>query len=125
MKKKLLEFITIHLILIFLLLVSEVSKFRICIFFNTLGIPCYGCGITRGILSILNGDVVNAIRYNYLSIVIFLAYLISLVWIIIDIIRKKDTFSFFLKKYRIWLIFISIFLIILAQIINLNNRLLY
>lgn len=125
MQKKILEIIVIHLIIIIIICVSEITNYRLCVFYNILGIPCYGCGLTRGILNILNGNILTAIKYNYLSVIIFIAYIVSFVWIMYDLISKKNTFNEFLKSNFKYLIFISIILIVIAQIININNSLLY
>lgn len=41
----------------------------VCLFRN-LGLPCYGCGMTRALYSLLHGDLGAAWEYNSLVIVV-------------------------------------------------------
>jgi len=68
------------------------SNHTLCIFKNLTGIPCPGCGLTRGTLAIFEGNFSEAFSYNILSIPIMLAALISIGWLSFDLIKKKDTF---------------------------------
>lgn len=43
----------------------------ICIYKNITGNDCYGCGITRAILSVLHLQFANAFHYNKLVIIVF------------------------------------------------------
>jgi hypothetical protein len=47
------------------------GKHTICLFKNIFDRDCYGCGITRAILSILHFDLINAINYNKLVVIVF------------------------------------------------------
>jgi hypothetical protein len=42
----------------------------ICLFKNTFGIDCYGCGMTRAILSALHFHFDNAYHYNKLFVIV-------------------------------------------------------
>lgn len=56
-----------------ILIFSRSSFPRICLFFNLTGVPCPFCGITRGIISTLRFDLVDAIQYHAFSPVILLS----------------------------------------------------
>ena len=43
----------------------------VCVFKILLGIECPGCGMTRAFSCILHGDLVSAISYNRLVVVVF------------------------------------------------------
>jgi len=55
------------------------SSETICIIKNTTGINCIGCGITRAITSLLNGNFYSAINYNISVVIVF--PLIIYIWI--------------------------------------------
>jgi hypothetical protein len=43
----------------------------ICVFKNLLGIECPGCGMTRAFSRILRGDLIAAVSYNSLVVIVF------------------------------------------------------
>jgi len=43
----------------------------ICLFKNITGHECYGCGITRAVLSVLHFDFYTAFCYNKLVVIVF------------------------------------------------------
>ena len=55
------------------------KQHTICLFKNIFGIDCYGCGITRAVLSGLHFNFEDAINYN-IMVVIVLPLLIY-IWI--------------------------------------------
>lgn len=50
---------------------------RVCLL-RRLGVPCWGCGMTRAIASALRGDWRGAWRYNRLSVIV--APLLAFLW---------------------------------------------
>lgn len=46
------------------------KQHSICLFKNIFGIECYGCGMTRAILSSLHFDFDNAYQYNKLVVIV-------------------------------------------------------
>lgn len=63
----------------------------ICMLKHTTGIPCPSCGSTRAVLSILNGDLLQALYWNPLGFILFLFLLVSPIWIMVDLIRNDDS----------------------------------
>jgi len=53
------------------------GQHSICLFKNIFGVECYGCGITRAVLSVIQLNFYDAFQYNKLVIIVFpiLAYL--------------------------------------------------
>jgi hypothetical protein len=68
----------------------------ICLFKNIFGIDCYGCGITKAIISAVQLDFVRAFSYNKLIIVVM--PLIIYLWVK-EIIQRAKV----LKNCSIWL----------------------
>ena len=51
----------------------------ICLFNNILGVNCIGCGITKSIIALINGEFQQSINYNYNVIIILL--LLLFIWL--------------------------------------------
>ena len=75
-------FFTIPIALYFVPVDLLSEQHSICIFKNIFGIECYGCGITRAVLSVIQFDFVKAYNYNKLIIIVFplLCYLWGKFW---------------------------------------------
>lgn len=60
-------------LLVGILLVSSLTEapahlpFSLCVFRNVTGLPCPGCGMTRGFVAMGHGHLADAWRYNRLS----------------------------------------------------------
>jgi len=63
------------LILIFTIFISINSLLdtssTICIFKNIFDINCIGCGISKSIISVINGNFKEALNLNYTVIIVF------------------------------------------------------
>lgn len=69
----------------------------VCIFKGVTGIPCPACGSTRSVLSFLQGDFYSAIHWNPIGIFLLLFASVSLLWIVVDLLLKKESY------YRVYL----------------------
>lgn len=58
-----------------------------CVFYEVTGLYCPGCGITRAILSLVEGDIYQAFRYNP---IIFVDIPVIIITSIIDFIYKDN-----------------------------------
>lgn len=74
----------------FLRFITQRLEISVCIFKNLFGVPCPGCGLTRGFISILRLDFKSALRYNILSVPIFAALVIYTLLLFFDIAFGKD-----------------------------------
>ena len=63
-------FIILPIILFFMPLEWLNKQHSICLIKNILGVECYGCGITRAIISGVQLDFTKAIEYNKMVIIV-------------------------------------------------------
>jgi len=94
------------------------------LFKRVTGVPCPSCGTTRSVLSILKGDVLEGILWNPFGIIIIFILFIFPVWIISDVLGRKDTLfnvynqtELFLK--RKWIAIPAILLVLVNWIWNI------
>ena len=73
------------------------TEFTVCIFKNVTGWACPSCGITRSVLSLLQGRVGEALWINPLGIVAALLLILIPVWLIRDVVLNQQTL---LKVFR-------------------------
>jgi len=86
MKNKQYIFLIIVVILMAILLIH--GKIAIaCVFYEITGLYCPGCGITRSILSLIDGNIYQAFRYNP---IIFIDIPLIIITSIIDFIYKDN-----------------------------------
>lgn len=92
-----------------------------CFFKEVFGIRCVSCGLTRAFISIIHFEFINALKYNILSILIFVFLSIFSVLLIIDIILNRNM-SFNLIKYLSRYYILMIILVIVTTVINNINK---
>lgn len=84
-----------------------------CIFKMIVGFPCLSCGLTRAFKCLLSFNIIGAIKYNILSIPLAIYFIMTLIFVPIDIINgeKKfvDMILTFLGKYYLIIIFFILF----------------
>lgn len=71
--------------------ISNKSALLTCPSQKWLGLPCPGCGTTRSLLSILNGNLGEAMRWNPLGYLALVVLAIVPLLLLIDLIAKKET----------------------------------
>lgn len=76
------------------------SGITACYFKNLTSLPCPSCGSTRSIISIFNGNFIQALQINPLGFLVFVIMLILPIWILFDLILKRDSFYIFYKKFE-------------------------
>jgi hypothetical protein len=96
----------------------------VCLFKRVTGVPCPSCGTTRSVLSILKGDILEGILWNPFGIIIIFILFIFPVWIISDVLSRKDSlFNIYnqaeLVLKRKWIAIPAILLVLLNWIWNI------
>jgi hypothetical protein len=104
------------------------QTFRVCIIKNVTDYPCPSCGTTRAVTLLLKGKFIESLVLNPIGIVVAIIMIIFPIWILIDIIFKKETFYFWYKKAegtirKPWLASILIVLVLLNWIWNIYKHL--
>lgn len=94
---------------------GSIGEHTVCIIKNVTGVSCPACGSTRATVELMQGNLVNAAIINPLGIITNILITISFFWMIIDIIRNKETFLPFLKMDWDKRIKIFIVLIVVAN----------
>ena len=97
----------------FLLFSNIFNNHTFCLFKIITGIPCPACGSTRATILLFHGEFIKSVLINPFGILTNSLILLSIGWMIRDIIKNGDTFLPFLKKdwdYRIKILLIFIVL---------------
>ena len=102
-----------------LYVLTIIFKVSLCPVKALFGISCFGCGMTRGFISILSLDFKTAYKYNVLSIPLFISIALYFIFSLIDIIFNKNYIYVIekqLSKKYMYLVYIII--LIIATILN-------
>lgn len=104
------------------------SNFTVCMIKNVTGFPCPSCGTTRAVSLIWQGKLVQSLAINPLGIVVFILMIVAPIWILFDLLLKKETFYNFYKKTENtlktkWLAIFLIVLIVLNWFWNIKKGL--
>jgi len=70
----------------------------VCLFKNIFGVECWGCGITRAVLSTIQFNFTAAFNYNKLIVIVF--PLLVYVWGKMLVINSKGVMPKILKQSR-------------------------
>lgn len=79
------------------------TPIQVCLIKKTTTIPCQACGVTRSIISFINGDFSKALYINPLGFLIVIIMILLPFWIILDLVTKKNTLFKFYKKLEMFL----------------------
>jgi hypothetical protein len=63
----------------------------LCVFKHMTGVPCPSCGVTRSLLSILHGNIQEALWINPLGLVAAILLTVLPVWALYDGVQRKRT----------------------------------
>lgn len=103
-RKKLYIIFTLALVAAYALLFFEFRATRsdnipdLCIFRHITGIPCPSCGSTRSIVTLMHGNISEALLLNPFGLIIAAIMLSVPLWIIFDMLTgKKTLLEFYLR----------------------------
>jgi hypothetical protein len=101
---------------------------RVCIIKNVTGYPCPSCGTTRAVLLLMEGKIAASILLNPFGMLVAVIMTVFPIWILADIVLKKETFYIWYKKTEMilrkpWLASILILVVLLNWIWNLYKHL--
>ncbi len=124
MNKRIIKVISIVLLLVILLVgyyfLNSKYNFGIpCIFYKITGYKCPGCGITRALFSILNGNIKEAFKYNKLLFIVtpfLIIYFIYKSYIYILDKKESKIINKIIRYSSYTLVIISIIYAILRNI---------
>lgn len=94
---------------------SSINGHTVCIFKNMTGVPCPACGSTRATVLLFHGEFWKSILINPFGIITNILIIGSIIWMLIDILRSKETYFPFLKKDWNWKIKTILLLIIMIN----------
>jgi hypothetical protein len=77
---------------------SNAATFSVCIFKSATGFACPSCGTTRALSLLLMGEFLKSIFYNPFGLLVGFIMTVCPAWIVLDVLRKKDTLYQFYKK---------------------------
>jgi hypothetical protein len=77
-----------------------------CLFKGITGIPCAGCGMGRATIALFSGNIYQSLSFNLLCIPLTIAIILSVCWLLSDILNQRETFFNFIKheinrKYKL------------------------
>lgn len=104
------------------------ETFRVCIIKNVTGYPCPSCGTTRAVSLLLKGKIAESAVLNPFGILIAIIMTVFPLWVLTDIVLKKDSFY---KAYKNaesvirkpWLASVLILLVLFNWIWNIYKHL--
>lgn len=98
---------------------NETFSLEVCPVKLATGLPCPACGTTRSIIHITQGEIVDALHTNPLGFIGALALLLVPVWIVVDVLLKRDSLFRFYNQMEHYLkkplVFLPLILLLLMN----------
>lgn len=77
---------------------EQKNNISACFIKTTTNIPCPSCGSTRAVSEIVKGNIFEAVLINPFGLIIALGLIIIPIWIVFDLLFKKDSFYRFYQN---------------------------
>jgi len=72
----------------------------LCMFRRFTGIPCPACGSTHSLIALSHGRFIEAMQYNPIGFILGLGMFVVPVWILADLLNKKESFYTFYRRFE-------------------------
>lgn len=107
---------------------QDSSGFNTCLIKRFTDFPCPSCGSTRSVLAIFKGDLYGALTWNPLGFILGVLMIVAPVWLVFDLLTKKETLLKFYRKMETalckkWVAVPAVFLILINWIWNIYKDL--
>lgn len=107
---------------------SAKTNYGVCMIKNITGYPCPSCGTTRAVKLMWEGKPIQSVLMNPFGVFVFLIMTIAPIWILIDVVNKKQSFYNFYNNAEItvrtkWLAIIFVILVVLNWFWNFKKGL--
>ena len=103
----------------FLFLFTKYSKMPLCIFKMIFDIPCPGCGLTRGFISILHLDFVEAMEYHVLSVPLFVSICVYALVALLDVFLNRNNIEKIERQLaKPYMYFVYIIIVVMSYVFN-------
>ena len=78
------------------------SLFTVCFFKSVTSVPCPACGTTRSVVTLLEGNMNNAIMINPFGILAIVLLITLPPWVMYDLIKRRESFYRFYKRAELF-----------------------
>ena len=104
------------------------EAFHVCLIKNVTGYPCPSCGTTRAVALLLKGKITESVLMNPFGILVAILMTVCPIWVLTDVVFKKETFYSEYKKAEAiirkpWIATILMLLVLLNWIWNIYKHL--
>ncbi|NNT70891.1 DUF2752 domain-containing protein [Flavobacterium sp. IMCC34852] len=104
------------------------KNISLCPIKNVTGYACPSCGTTRAVTLISEGRIIDSLRLNPFGIIVAVIMTVFPIWVLTDIVLKKETFFLAYKRAEAimrkpWIAIVLILLVLLNWIWNLYKNL--
>ena len=103
-----------------LVIMSKFLSLSVCPVKRLLGVSCFGCGMTRGFVSVLKLDFISATKYNVMSVPLFVGIGLYSLFAVTDVCFNKN-FIYKIEKQLSKLYMYPLYVTILVIATILNN----
>ncbi len=83
--------------------VTSSQAYDVCLIKHITNIPCPSCGSTRSIVSLTNGNFIEALHINPMGFIVAAIMFIAPLWILIDLATRRKTLFEFYQKIETYL----------------------
>ncbi|MBR7131918.1 MAG: DUF2752 domain-containing protein [Clostridia bacterium] len=104
---------------VILFILTKIFSISLCPIKAIFGISCFGCGMTRGFISILYLDFKAAFEYNVLSIPLFVGIALFSIFSLLDFFFDKN-FIYIIEKQlaKKYMYLIYFLILVIATVFN-------